>query len=74
MVIQFIEFLLQFNGTLINNEDPHRHIETDKRPYAEHPNKSNSGERETSKTSTFSKFMPQILSDDEIAGINGINI
>ena len=73
MVFQFIEFLLQFNGNLINNEDPHRHIETDKRPYAEYPNETSSGERETSKTA-FSKFMPQILPDDEIVGINGINI
>ena len=58
---------LQFNENLINNKDPHSQIENEEKPGAEYPNKSDSEESETNKTSTLPNFMPQILPDDEIA-------
>ena len=42
-------------------------IENGETPEEEYPNKSDSEERKTNKTSAMPNFMPQILPDGEIA-------
>ena len=64
----------QFNENPINNQDPHSQIESDETPVAEYPNEDDSEDTETNKTSAIANFMPQVLSDDEIAkDINSLN-
>ena len=59
---------------MINNQGPYSQIENDETPEAEYPNKNDSEDTETSKTSAISNFMPQVLPDDEIVkGINSVN-
>ena len=65
----------QFNENSINIQDPHSQIENDETPEAEYPNENDSEDIETNKTSAIPNFMPQILSDNEIAkGINSLNL
>ena len=65
---------MQFNESLIKNQDPYSQIENDETPGAEYPNEGESEKEETDKTSALSNFLPQILPDDEIAeGINSLN-
>ena len=65
---------LQFNETLINNQDPYSQIENDETSEAEYLNENDSEDTETNKTSTIPTFMPQILPAGEITkGVNSLN-
>ena len=55
------------NETLNNNQGPHSQIENDEIPGAEYPNDNDLEDIETNKTATIPTFMPQVLTDDEIA-------
>ena len=64
----------QFKENSINNQDPYSQTENDETPEAEYLNENDSEDTETNRTSTVSRFMPQILPDEEIAtGINSLN-
>ena len=57
----------QFNESLMKNQDPHSQTENDETSEPEYPNESKLEEGETNKISALPNFMPQILTDDEIA-------
>ena len=57
----------QYNGGLINSQDPQNQIENNKTTGAEYPNEDESEDTETIKTFVILTFMLNILPDDEIA-------
>ena len=59
---------------MVNNQDPHSQVENHETAGTEYPNECDSEQGQTSKSSAFSDFMPQILPDDGIAkSINSLN-
>ena len=64
----------RYNENVIKNQDPQSQIENDDTPAAEDPNKDNSEDTKTNKTSAIPNFMSKILQVDEITeGIKLLN-